>query len=52
MVIREVMEAKYKANKTIVPHLLHMYFHNCFVQVCECTICPNNYQKMLIKYLG
>ena len=33
--IREVMEAKYKPNKTIVLGLLQLYFHNCFVQVCE-----------------
>ena len=31
MVIREVVEAKYKADKTIDPSLLRMYFYNCFV---------------------
>ena len=34
-VIREVAEAKYKADKTIVHGLLQMYFHICFVRVCE-----------------
>jgi hypothetical protein len=29
--IIEVLEAKYKAAKTIVPSLLQMYFHNYFV---------------------
>ena len=47
MVISEVMEAKYKIDKTIVPHLLRMYFHDCFMQVCECTICPINTQKIV-----
>ena len=28
-VIREVVEAKYKADKTIVHGLLRMYFHDC-----------------------
>ena len=31
MVIREAVEAKYKANKTIVPGLLRMHFHDCVV---------------------
>ena len=35
MVIREVVEAKYKANNTIVVGLLRMYFHDYVVQVCE-----------------
>ena len=35
MMIREAMEAKYKFDKTIVPCLLRMYFHNWFVQICE-----------------
>ena len=48
MVIKEVVEAKYKADKTIVPHLLQMYFHDYFVRVCECTICPSTSQKMLL----
>ena len=29
--MREVVEAKYKVDKTIVPGLLRMYFHNYFV---------------------
>jgi peroxidase len=41
-VIREVVEAKYNADKTIVPGLLRMYFHDCFVQVCEWPICPGD----------
>ena len=35
MVIIEVVEAKYKADKNIVPSLLQMYLHKCFVQVRE-----------------
>ena len=35
IVIKEVVEAKYKVNKTIVLGLLQMYFHDCFVHVCE-----------------
>ena len=33
--IREVIKAKYKADKTIVLGLLWMYFHDCLVHVCE-----------------
>ena len=38
MVIREVVEAKYKGKKTIVHGLLRMYFHDSYVQVFEWTI--------------
>ena len=31
MVIREVVEAKYKVDETIVHDLLRMYFHDCVV---------------------
>ena len=31
----EVVEVKYKADKTIVPTLLRIYFHDYLVQVCE-----------------
>ena len=34
-VIREVVKAKYKTDKSIVAGLLRMYFHDCFVQVGE-----------------
>lgn len=33
-VIKAVVQAKYNNDKTIVPGLLRMYFHDCFVQVC------------------
>ena len=52
-IIREVVEAKYKADKTILLGLLHMYFRECFVHGCEWTICPNRSRKVmlwLVKY--
>ena len=30
-----VVEAKYEADETIVHGLLHIYFHDRFVRVCE-----------------
>ena len=45
MMIREVVEAKYKADKTIVHGVLWMYFHNGFMQVYEWTICPADLKK-------
>ena len=44
--IREVMEAKYKADKTIVLGLLWMYFHDFFVQVYEWKFCPQHILKI------
>ena len=34
MVIREVVEATYKADKTIILSLLRMYFHDLFLCMC------------------
>ena len=46
-----MVEAKYKADKTIVPHLLRMYFHDYFVHACECTICPIKSYEMLLWFI-
>ena len=35
VVIREVVEAKYKADKIIFLGLMRMYFHEFFEKVCE-----------------
>ena len=34
-VIKEVMHAKYKVDKTIVHGLLRIFFHTCLMHVCE-----------------
>ena len=52
-VIKEVVEAKDKADKTIALCLLRMYFHDRFVHMCERTMCPNRSRRVmlwLVKY--
>lgn len=40
-VIKAVVRVKYQKDKSIVPGLLRMYFHDCFVQVCKRnSLCP------------